>query len=129
MQHVGRFQLRRLIRQALFIHQQGKIYAGFLPKELRVTKVSQADRRQRCPCIPDLSFVFTQLRDVLSAEDSTVMPQENQHRSPMLPKRAELHITARRIGQNKRRKPLSQCSGHNSAYFTCKATAGSPPRP
>jgi hypothetical protein len=37
----------------------------------------------------ELSFKFAQLRDVLSAEDSTVMPKEDHNRRSALPQRSE----------------------------------------
>ncbi len=37
----------------------------------------------------ELGFEFAQLRDVLSAEDSTVMAEEDHHGRSSLPQRAE----------------------------------------
>jgi hypothetical protein len=37
----------------------------------------------------ELGLVFTQLRDMLPAEDSAIVAEENDHRRVQLPQRAE----------------------------------------
>jgi hypothetical protein len=65
---------------------------------LCVMKISQADRCQGCPRALEFFFVCAQLRDVLAAENSTIVPQKHHHRPSVLPKRTELHVTPVRIG-------------------------------
>jgi hypothetical protein len=45
-------------------------------------------------------FVFAQLRDMLAAEDSTVVPQEDNDGGIGLPQRAEADIAAARFRQH-----------------------------
>jgi hypothetical protein len=44
--------------------------------------------------------VFAQLRDVLAAENSTVVPQENQDSGSRLPKGPEPDLAAIGVGKN-----------------------------
>jgi hypothetical protein len=48
--------------------------------------------------------VFAQLRDVLAAEHSTVVPQKHEHRWAFGPQRAELYRTVVGVGQDDPRK-------------------------
>jgi len=52
----------------------------------------------------ELLFVLAQLRDVLAAEDSPVMPKKHHHSGALLPQGPEPHLTSVRIRQNDRRK-------------------------
>ncbi len=51
----------------------------FSRKNLAYCEVAQANGCQGGAFFAELVFVFAQLRDVLSAEDSTIMPQEHHH--------------------------------------------------
>jgi hypothetical protein len=43
--------------------------------------------------------MFAQLRDVLTAEDSTVMPQEDDHRRLLRPKRPQPQLLPISVGK------------------------------
>jgi hypothetical protein len=48
--------------------------------------------------------MFAQLRDVLAAEDSSVVAQEHNHGPALFPKRAQPHRGAIGVRQNNTRK-------------------------
>jgi hypothetical protein len=50
----------------------------------------------------ETGLVFAQLRDVLAAKNSPIVPQENQNCGCSLPKRAESHLASTRIRQDDR---------------------------
>lgn len=77
MQQIGDTQISNCIRLALLINQQWKGDPRFFLKNPRVIPVAQTDRRQPGALVYELRFVLAQLRDVLSAKDSSIMPQEN----------------------------------------------------
>jgi len=54
----------------------------------RVSGITHADNRQPRSLGPEFLFMLAQLRDVLTAEDSTIVPQEDHHRRPVRPQRA-----------------------------------------
>ncbi len=91
MEDVGLLQLQRAIGFAIFIHQQGKLDVGFVAEEGGVLKVTQTDSGQRGSFFAELLFIFAQLRDVLSAEDSAIMPKEHHHGGAGAPQRSQLH--------------------------------------
>jgi hypothetical protein len=53
-------------------------------------------------------FVFAQLRDMLAAEDSSIVPQENDDRGFAFPERAQANFPFIGIGQNDVRKLLAK---------------------
>jgi len=85
VKQIPRFQFRGLVRDPLGIHQQRKRYPRFLAKDLRISQVAKPDSRKSSPCPPKLLLVLAQLRDMLAAENSTIMAQEHQHPRPLFP--------------------------------------------
>jgi hypothetical protein len=47
--------------------------------------------------LPEFVLVLAQLRDVLAAKDSAVMPKEHDDADILFPKRAEANLTAARF--------------------------------
>jgi hypothetical protein len=62
-----------------FIDKERKMDTGFLAEKPGVAGVAQADDSKMSAFTFELGFKFAQLRDVLSAEDSTVMAKEDHH--------------------------------------------------
>jgi hypothetical protein len=58
--------------------------------------------------------VLAQLRDMLAAEDSPVVPQENQNGRLIPPKRAELDLAPIGIRQYNAGQRLAERAGHRS---------------
>ena len=74
---------------ALVIDQERKLDTGFLAEELGITSIAQSDDSEMSAFLLELGFKFAQLRDVLSAEDSTVVAKKDHHGRPSFPERAE----------------------------------------
>jgi len=85
MKQVRFSQLHRAIRLALFVDQQRERNARFLPELLCVFRTTKPYRGQRAPARPELRFVLAQLRNMLTAEDSTVVAQKDDCRGSALP--------------------------------------------
>ena len=73
-------QFQRLIGLTLVVHQQREADARFFAECSGISAVAQSHRRQRGSAFAKPIFVGAQLRGVLAAENSTVVPQENNHR-------------------------------------------------
>jgi|SRR5690348_11982047 hypothetical protein len=112
MQNISRFQACRPIRNSLFIDEQRERDAGLFPKEICVIEIAQPDRRQLSSFIMETGLVFAQLRDVLAAKNSPIVPQEDQNRGSSLPKRAKPDLPSTRIRQD----DLGQCSGKRKCH-------------
>jgi hypothetical protein len=74
MQQVRGFQSRGSISQPLFVDQQRKGDPRFLAEEPRVLAVPQSDGGQPGSLFLEFFLVLAQLRDVLTTEDSAVVP-------------------------------------------------------
>jgi len=108
-QHVQQVRIAQAggaISLALLIDQQGEPNPGFLPEQARIVRVAESDGRQVGAPLAEGLFVCAQLRDVLAAEDSTVVAQEDHHRRLSLPQRSHTDLLAIRIGQYDRRERL-----------------------
>jgi len=81
------------------VNQEGKHDTGLLAKEAGIIQVAQADGRQCGSRFLELVFVLAQLRDVLAAEDSTVVAQEHDDAWACLPQGAEANLIATGFGQ------------------------------
>jgi hypothetical protein len=47
--------------------------------------IAESNRSQRGSGAPEVVLVFAQLRDVLAAKDSAIMPKEDHHGGTILP--------------------------------------------
>lgn len=79
VKQVCAFEFHDGIGFALFVNEQGKSDARFLAKSTSINAVSKPHSSQVGAAVSEGLFVRAQLRDVLAAEDSTVMAQENNH--------------------------------------------------
>lgn len=97
-------QPNSLIGFAFIVDQQRKLDPGFLAEEPGIAGVAQADHGQMSAFLLELSFKFAQLRDMLSAENSTVMTKEDHHGRSSLPQGAK----PRRLAIGVRERDSSQ---------------------
>ena len=82
-------QPNSLIGFALVVDQQREVDAGFLAEEPGIAGVAQANNSKMRAFLLKLGFKFAQLRDVLSAEDSTVVPKKDHDGRPTFPEGAK----------------------------------------
>ncbi len=104
MEQVRGFQFRRPVSDPFGIDQQREHDAGLLAEPAGIIHVAQPDRRQRGSGLLKFELVCAQLRDMLAAEDSAVVPQKNNYGRGALPQRANADITAARFRQHYIRK-------------------------
>jgi hypothetical protein len=97
MKKVGMLQADGFVGLALVVDKQGKIDFGFLAEEAGIFLVAQADHGDTCALLSKRCCEFAQLRDMLAAENSTIMAQKDQHRRPFLPQGAKARCIAVRI--------------------------------
>jgi hypothetical protein len=74
---------------AFVINQEWKMDTGFLAEKLGIARITQSNHGKACAFLLELGFEFAQLRDVLSAEDSTVVAKKDHHGGTALPQGAE----------------------------------------
>src|SRR5690349_11506375 len=114
VQQVRLPQTSGAISLAVLVDQQREHDAGFFPELAGVIAIAEPDSRQRRTTFPELALVFTQLRDMLAAENSAIVAEENDHGQVALPQRAEPHEMAVCIGQRDSREHFAErlCHGY-----------------
>ena len=85
MQNICTPQTGRTVSQPVIVNEQRKSNAGFFPKKPRIVPIAQPDCCQFCTLVLECGFVFAQLRDVLTAEDSAVVTEKDDHRRLLFP--------------------------------------------
>ena len=92
-------QPNRFIGFAFVVDEKRKLDAGFLAEELGIARIAQANHSEMSAFFLEFGFKFAQLRDVLSAEDSTVVAKKDHHGRPGLPQGAKARWFAIGIGK------------------------------
>jgi hypothetical protein len=101
------------IGNPFFIDQQGKRDTGFLSKHAGIIAVPQPDRCEAGTGSLEPSLVFAQLRDMLAAEDSAVVPEKHHYRGGFLPQRSQADIASVYVREDESRQRRTQRIGHH----------------
>jgi hypothetical protein len=112
VQQVGGGQIGDRVSLALFVDQQRKIDARFFAENAGVVAIAKADGGQGSAFVQEGLLVFAQLRDVLAAKNSSVVPQKNDYDRLALPQRTQPNFLSIRVGEHQIRKPLAQSFAH-----------------
>ena len=89
------------------IDQKWKCDSSLLAKEFGISCVAQTDGGQPNALVLECRFVVAQLRNMLAAEDSSVVAKEYDNSRPVGPERAEAQELSGRIRQNDFRQPFA----------------------
>jgi hypothetical protein len=106
------FEVGDFVGLAVFVDEEGKVDAGFLLEEARVIGVAKAYGGEGGVFFAEGLLVFAQLRDVLAAEDSAVMAEEDENGGILFPERAEADGFAKGVGERNAGEPLAEGIGH-----------------
>jgi len=82
-------QANSFVGFALVVDQEGELDTSFFAKEFGVARVAQSNGGEMRALLLKLFFECAQLRDMLSAEDSTIVAKEDQHGRSALPQGTE----------------------------------------
>lgn len=85
---------------ALFVNQKWKGDSSLFAESTGIVSIAKPNCGEPCSFVFELLYVLAQLRDVLTAENSTPVAKEHQDCRLVGPKRAELDLFAVNIGQN-----------------------------
>jgi hypothetical protein len=80
VEQVCAFEFHRGIGFAIFVNEQWKGDARFFAKRTSINTIPEPHSGQVSSAVPEGLIVRAQLRDVLAAEDSTIMAQEDDDR-------------------------------------------------
>jgi hypothetical protein len=112
MQDIRLFQSGGFVGQAIFIDEQRKIDAGVFTKHAGVIAIAESDSREVHALLPELRLVFAQLRDMLAAENSTIVAQKHNGGGLIFPEGAEAHGISVGIGQREIRQSVAERVRH-----------------
>jgi len=112
VEQIGRPKPGRPVSLSLFVDKKGKPDAGFFTKRACVVPVAKTDGRQTRACGMKCCLVLAQLRDVLAAKDSAIVPEKNKNRGAGLPERAQANQRAVGVGQRYVHKRGSKSRRH-----------------
>ena len=96
----------------MFVNQEREIDAGLFAKLGSVDAVAEADCSEGGSFAAEGRIVLAQLRDVLTAEDSPVVPQENDHGGLFIPQRAQPDFAAVGIRKTKEGQLAAESGVH-----------------
>jgi hypothetical protein len=92
-----------LVHLAAFVDEQGEGNLGLLAEVAGVISPAESDSGKVRSLLPESLLSVAQLRDMLTAEDSTPVAQKNDHRELVRPERAEPDGLAIDVGQSEGR--------------------------
>lgn len=98
MKYGSILQSNRVVSNFVFVDQQRKSDAGVFAEDASVSHVAEADGGNPCSLELESFFAFAQLRDMLTAENSTVMPKKGHHAGLGCPQRTQPNLLAFRVG-------------------------------
>ncbi len=78
--------------------------------------VTESDGGETHPFVPECLLVLAQLRNVLAAEHSAVVAEEDEDRGAVGPQRAESNLVAFGVGQDDSRKLPAERLLHGDSF-------------
>jgi len=106
------FQFNGFVSFAFLIDQKRKVDAGFLAKESGIGHVAEADSGEAHVFTAEFFFMCAQLRDVFSAEDSTIVAQEDHGSRRIGPERTQADDAAVNIWERDSGQPAAERVSH-----------------
>ena len=82
----------------LLVHQEGERDADLLTEEAGVMPITEPNGSETRTLVPECLLVLAQLRDVLAAEYSAVMAEEDKDRRAVGPQRDESNLVTFGVG-------------------------------
>jgi len=116
VKHIGATQLGDSVRLAMFVDEQREADSRFFPENARIVAVAKADGREGGAFVEEEMLVFAQLRDVLTAKNSSIVAKKNDHGRLVLPQRAQPNFLAKGVGENDVCKLLAESFPHDEHH-------------
>jgi hypothetical protein len=112
MEEIGFAEVGEFIGLAALVDEEGEVDAGFLLEEEGVAGVAEADGGEGRILGKEGWLMFAQLRDVLAAEDSAVVAEEDEDSGMRFPEGAEADLVAEGVGERDAGETLTEGFGH-----------------
>ena len=115
VKHIGDAQVSEFVGLALFVDEQGEVDSRFFLENTRVVAVAKADGCEGSTFVEEGLLVFAQLRDVLTAKNSSIVAKKNDDRRLALPQRSQANLLAKSVGKNEVSEPLAESLQHDGS--------------
>jgi hypothetical protein len=115
VKHIGDAQVGEFVGPALFVDEQGEVDSRFFLENTRVVAVAKADGCEGSTFVEEGLLVFAQLRDVLTAKNSSIVAKKSDDRRLALPQRSQTNFSAKSIGKNDVCEPLAESFQHHGS--------------
>jgi hypothetical protein len=112
VQQIRGGQVGDRVSPALFVDQQGKIDARLFAENAGIVAVAKADGGEGGAFVQEGVLVFAQLRDVLAAENSSIVTQKSDYGRPALPQRTQPNLFPISVGENQISELLAESFLH-----------------
>ena len=116
VQQAGGAQPGCSIRLAAFIDEQRKGDPRLLLKRPRIRATAKTNGGERSALLPECVLVSAQLRDMLAAENSPIVPKEHEHDWVGRPERTEPRLRAVAVGKYDIGEPTAERVDHDQKY-------------
>lgn len=113
VKHIGLAQVGDGVRLAIFVDQQGEVDSRFFLENAGIVAVAKADGRQGSTFVEEDLFVFAQLRDVLTAKNSSIVTKKNDDSRLALPQRTQTNFFPKGVRENDVCELLAQSFHHD----------------
>jgi len=117
MQQRSLFQFQGTIGLALLVDQKWEANSALFAKGTGIVGIAESDGGECGAFLLKGLLVFAQLRDVLAAEDSTIVAEKDHHRGMISPKRSQANLVAVSIRQNDIGEPTGKFGGIHGLGF------------
>ena len=115
VKHIGDAQVSEFVGLALFIDEQGKVDSRFFSENARIVAVPKADGCEGSTFVEEGLLVFAQLRDVLTAKNSSIVAKKNDDCRLALPQRSQANFLTKSVGKNYVCEPLAESFQHDGS--------------
>ena len=115
VQQIGDAQAGEFVGLPLFVDEQGKVDSRFFLEDTRIIAVAKAYGCEGSAFVAEGLLVFAQLRDVLAAEDSSIVAKKHDNRRLALPQRSQTNFLAKSVGKDDVCKPLAEGFRHDGS--------------
>ncbi len=115
VKEIGDPEVGDFVGLAILVDEQRKIDCGFLLEDAGVVGIAEADGGEGSAFIAEGLLVFAQLRDVLAAENSSIVAEENEHGGVFRPQGTQTNLLAVGVREDDIREPPAESFRHDAA--------------
>jgi hypothetical protein len=98
VKYIGVIQVGDGVRLALLVDEQREIDSGFFLENAGIAAITKTDGSEGSTFVEEGLLVFAQLRDVLTAENSSIVTKKNDDSRGVLPQRTQANLLAKGVG-------------------------------